>query len=160
MLTEYIVYKAHTGFYTQCLSCNADRVCWKQSTYMFLHAVFVVQCWQRMLVTKHIQVSTRHVCRTMLTEYVDDKAYKCFYTQCLSYNADRVCWWQSTYMFLHAVFVVQCWQSMLVTKHIQVSTRCVCRTMLTECVCDNAHTCFYTQCLSYNSDRVCWWQST
>ena len=140
MQTEYVGDKAHRGFYTPCLSYNADRVCWWQSINRFLHAVFVVQCWRSMLVTKHIHVSTRRVCRTMLTEYVGDKTHTSFYTPCLSYNADRLCWWQSTYMFLHAVFVVQCWQSMLVTKHIQVSTRSVCRTMLTEYVGDKTHT--------------------
>ena len=160
ILTVHVGDKAHTCFYTPCLSYNTDRVCWWQSTYRFLHAMFVVQCWQGMLVTKHIQVSTRRVCRTMQTEYVGDKAHRGFYTPCLSYNADRVCWWQSTYRFLHAVFVVQCRQSMLVTKHIQVSTRRVCRTMQTEYVGDKAHRGFYTPCLSYNADRVCWWQST
>ena len=55
--------------------------------------------------TKHIHVSTRHVCRTMLTEYVGNKAHTGFYTPCLSYNVDRVCRLQSTYRFLHAVFV-------------------------------------------------------
>ena len=181
MLTDYVGDKAHTSFYTPCLSYNTDSSCWGQSTHRFPHAVFVVQCLQIMLVTNHIQVFTRRVCRTMLTEllvtkhiqvstrrvcrttltvYVCDKAHTCFYTPCLSYNADRVCCWQSTYIFLHALFVVQCWQSMLVTKHIQVSARSVCLTILTEYVGDKAHTGVYTQCLSYNADRVCWWQST
>ena len=61
--------------------------------------------------TKHIQVSTRRVCHiiltefvgdkahtgfrvchTILTDYVGDKAHTDFYTPCLSYNTDRVCW--------------------------------------------------------------------
>ena len=146
MLTGYIGYKAHTGFYTPCLSYNADRVCWWQSTYRFLHAVFVVQYWQIMLMTKHTQVITRRVCRIMLKKYVVDKAHTGFYTPCLSSNVDKVCCWQSTYRFLHAVFDVQFWQSMLVTKHTQVSTRRVCRTMLTEYDGDKAGTGFYTTC--------------
>ena len=194
ILTEYVGDKAHTDFYTPCLSYNTDRVCWWkstyrfpclsynadivcwwQSTYRFLHAVFVIQYWQSllvtkhiqvsvfviqywqsMLVTKHIQISTRRVCRTILTEYVGYKEHTDIYTPCLSYNADRVCWLQRTYRYLHAVFVVQNWQSMLVTKHIQISTHRVCRTMLTEYVGYKAHTDFYTPCLSYNADRVCW----
>ena len=122
-----------------------------------------------MLVTKHIQVSTRLVCCTMLTEYVGHKAhtdfytlteYVCdkthtgFYTHCLSYNTVSVCWLQSTYTgFYTPCFsyntVRVCW------LHIQVSTRSVCRTMLTEYVGDKTHTSFYTPCLSYNTDRVC-----
>ena len=138
MLTEYVRDKAHTGFYAPCLSYNAERVCWWKSTYRFLRAVFVVQCWQSMLVTKHTQVSTRRVCRTMLREYVDEKAHTGFYTPCLSYNADRVCLLQNTHRFPFAVFVLKWWQSMFVTNH----------------------TGFYTRCLSYSADRLCLLQNT
>ena len=91
-----------------------------------------------MLLTKHIQVCTGRVCRTMLTECAGDK-----HTQV---SIRRVC---------HTTLTEYVGDKAQV---IQVSTRRVCRTMLTEYVGKKAHTAagFYAQCFSYNTDRACW----